>query len=62
MESGHRARKDTGVKPKTSGSAFVLSFRKSDRRLACFPLATLLEKFDALKAFENGAFSADCGA
>lgn len=34
-----------------------LRFWKADRALAFFPLATLLEKFDALKALEDRAFT-----
>ena len=34
---------------------------KAYRRASIHPLATLLEEFDALEAFEDGAFAADSG-
>ena len=34
---------------------------KAYRRASIHPLATLLEEFDALEAFEDGAFAADGG-
>jgi len=40
------------------GLTFVLGLRKSDWGLAIFPFATLFEKLDAFKAFQNGAFAA----
>jgi hypothetical protein len=39
----------------------VLGLRKAHWGLAGFPLATLLEKLDALEALEDGAFAADGG-
>jgi hypothetical protein len=46
---------------KTRGLALVFGLRKSDRGLAGFPFAALLEEFDALEALENGTFAADSG-
>jgi hypothetical protein len=40
----------------------VLGLGKSDGGLTVFPLAALLEEFDALEALENGTFAADGGA
>ncbi len=39
----------------------MLGLRKSDRGLAGFPVAALLEEFDALEALEDGTFAADGG-
>ena len=39
----------------------MLGLGKSDGGLAVFPLAALLEEFDALEALENGTFAADGG-
>jgi len=47
---------------KTRELTLVLGLRKSDRGLAVFPFAALLEEFDALEALENGTFAADSGA
>jgi hypothetical protein len=44
------------------GLTLVLGLGKSDRGLAGFPLATLLEEFDALEALEDGTLAADGGA
>jgi hypothetical protein len=46
---------------KARGLALVLGLWKTDRRLAVFPFATLLEEFDALEAFQDGTFAADGG-
>jgi hypothetical protein len=46
---------------KARGLTLVLGLRKSDRGLAGFPFAALLEEFDALEALENGTFAADGG-
>jgi hypothetical protein len=43
------------------GLTLVLGLRKSDWGLAVFPLATLLEEFDALEALEDGTLAADGG-
>jgi len=43
------------------GLTLVLGLGKSDRGLAGFPFATLLEKLDALEALEDGTFAADGG-
>ena len=37
--------------------ALGLCFREAEGALAFFPLATLLEKFDAFKALEDRAFT-----
>ena len=39
----------------------MLGLRKTDRGLALFPFAALLEQLDAFKALEDGAFAADGG-
>jgi hypothetical protein len=46
---------------KARGLTLVLGLGKSDRGLAIFPFAALLEEFDALEALEDGTFAADGG-